>query len=73
MQRDHLEVLPIARQPQRELARLLARRDFAAGSALHRRALKALDDAHHATFAEGYQRLLANEDGAVFTETAVDF
>ena len=30
-------------------------------------------DAHHATFAEGYQRLLANEDGAVFTETAVDF
>ena len=57
----------------RYAARLLARRDFAAGSALHRRALKALDDAHHATFAEGYQRLLANEDGAVFTETAVDF
>ena len=57
----------------RYAARLLARRDFAAGSALHRRALKALDDAHHATFAEGYQRLLANEDGAIFTETAVDF
>ena len=27
MQRDQLEVLPIARQPQRELARLLTRRD----------------------------------------------
>ena len=27
MQRDQLEVLPVARQPQRELTRLLARRD----------------------------------------------